>query len=76
MLQIILVMACRRGGIVKNLFLALLLFPSLLVAQSPSVLTKSLVLTHVTVIDATGSLSRIPSAILILSDRYGISSKS
>jgi len=54
---------------VKNLILAFLLLPSLLGAQSPSVLTKHLVLTHVTVIDATGSPAKPDMSVVIRDHR-------
>ena len=53
----------------KNLILALLLLPSLLTAQSPSDLPKSLILTHVTVIDATGSPARPGMTVVIQGHR-------
>jgi imidazolonepropionase-like amidohydrolase len=54
---------------VKNLILAFLLLPSLLTAQSPSDLPKSLILTHVTVIDATGSPARPGMTVVIQGHR-------
>ncbi len=57
------------GGIVKSPLLALLLTSSLL-AQSPSVpTTKSLILTHVTVIDATGSPAKPDMSVVIRDHR-------
>ena len=53
----------------KDLILAFLLLPSLLVAQTRSVLPKSLILTHVTVIDATGSPAKLDMTVLIRDHR-------
>ncbi len=53
----------------KNLILAFLLLPSLLAAQTRSVLPKSLILTHVTVIDATGSPAKPDLTVLIRDHR-------
>ena len=53
----------------KNLILAFLLLPSLLAAQSHSVLPKSLILTHVTVIDATGSPAKPDMTVVIRDHR-------
>lgn len=54
----------------KSLLLALLLLSSFLVAQSPSVpTTKSLILTHVTVIDATGSSAKSDMSVVIRNHR-------
>src|SRR6266404_3689573 len=55
-----------RGGIVKRLLFALLSLSSLLVAQSPTIpADRSLILTHVTVIDATGSLAKPDMRVVI-----------
>lgn len=53
----------------KDLIFAFLLLPSLLVAQTRSVLPKSLILTHVTVIDATGSPAKLDMTVLIRDHR-------
>lgn len=53
----------------KNLILAFLLLPSLLVAQSPSALPQSLILTHVTVIDATGFPAKPDMSVVIRDHR-------
>ena len=50
----------------KSLLLTLLLFPSFLEAQSPSTpSTRPLILTHVTVIDATGSPAKPDMSVVI-----------
>ena len=54
----------------KSTFLVVLLTSSLLVAQSPSVpATRSLILTHVTVIDATGSPAKSDMSVVIRNHR-------
>src|ERR1700747_1872044 len=51
---------------VKSLLFALLSLSSLLVAQSPTIpANKHLILTHVTVIDATGSLAKPDMRVVI-----------
>jgi hypothetical protein len=57
--------SCGKENIVKNLILAFLFLPSLLVAQTRSVFPKSLTLTHVTVIDATGSPAKLDMTVQI-----------
>jgi len=55
---------------VKSLLLTLLLFPSFLEAQSPSIpSTKPLILTHVTVIDVTGSPAKPDMSVVIRSHK-------
>jgi len=55
---------------VKSLLFALLSLSSLLVAQSPTIPAKqTLILTHVTVIDATGSLAKPDMRIVIRDHR-------
>jgi len=55
---------------VKSLLLTLLLFPSFLEAQSPSIpSTKPLILTHVTVIDVTGSPAKPDMSVVIRNHR-------
>jgi imidazolonepropionase-like amidohydrolase len=55
---------------VKRLLLTLLLFPSFLEAQSPSIpSTKPLILTHVTVIDVTGSPAKPDMSVMIRNHR-------
>ena len=54
----------------KSLLLTLLLFPSFLEAQSPSIpSTKPLILTHVTVIDVTGSPAKPDMSVMIRNHR-------
>ncbi len=54
----------------KSLLLTLLLFPSFLEAQSPSTpSTRPLILTHVTVIDATGSPAKPDMSVVIRNHR-------
>ncbi len=54
----------------KSLLLTLLLFPSFLEAQSPSIpSTKPLILTHVTVIDVTGSPAKPDINVVIRNHR-------
>ena len=54
----------------KSTFLVVLLTSSLLVAQTPSVpATRSLILTHVTVIDATGSPAKSDMSVVIRNHR-------
>ena len=54
----------------KSLLLTLLLFPSFLEAQSPSIpSTKLLILTHVTVIDVTGSPAKLDMSVEIRNHR-------
>jgi len=55
---------------VKRLLLTLLLFPAFLEAQSPSIpATKPLILTHVTVIDVTGSPAKPDMSVVIRNHR-------
>jgi amidohydrolase family protein len=55
---------------VKSLLLTLLLFPSFLEAQSPSIQsTKPLILTHVTIIDVTGSPAKPDMSVVIRNHR-------
>jgi imidazolonepropionase-like amidohydrolase len=61
---------------VKSLLLTLLLFPSFLEAQSPSIpSTKALILTHVTVIDVTGSPPKPDMGVVIRDHRIAAISR-